>query len=125
MFLNGVRLKRGDDYYCTNSNTSTTAITSGNAATFVRLESVPSTNDILSVMAFGQIANNLAVNTAGGTFTGAVTFEGQNTHNTGSNTFTLPTTRGTDNQVLSITGSSGAPTWSDTLSGPSITGIKY
>mgnify|MGYP003137606768 CR=1 FL=1 len=73
VFLNGVRLKRGNDYYCTNSNTSTTPIASGNAATFVRLETVPSTNDILSVMAFGQIANNLAVNTAGGTFTGNIT----------------------------------------------------
>ena len=125
VFLNGVRLKRGSDYYCTNSNTSTTPIASGNAATFVRLETVPGSSDILSVMAFGQIANNLAVNVSGGTFTGGVTFEAGTTHNTGSNTFTLPTTRGTDNQVLSITGSSGATTWSDTLSGPSITGIKY
>ena len=61
VFLNGVRLKRGSDYYCTNSNTSTTPIASGNAATFVRLETVPGSSDILSVMAFGQIANNLSL----------------------------------------------------------------
>ena len=123
VFLNGVRLKRGSDYYCTNSNTSTTPISSGNAATFVRLETVPGSSDILSVMAFGQIANNLAVNTAGGTFTGGVTFEAGTTHNTGNNTFTMPTTRGTDSQVLTRTGSSGATTWSTTIQAPSITSV--
>tara|TARA_B100002019_G_scaffold53771_2_gene45904 strand:+ start:4968 stop:8546 length:3579 start_codon:yes stop_codon:yes gene_type:complete len=123
VFLNGVRLKRGSDYYCTNSNTSTTPISSGNAATFVRLETVPGSSDILSVMAFGQIANNLAVNTAGGTFTGGVTFEAGTTHNTGNNTFTLPTTRGTNGQVLTRTGSSGATTWSTTITQPAITSV--
>ena len=127
VFLNGVRLKRGNDYYCTNSNTSTTPISSGNGATFVRLETVPGTNDILSVMAFGQIANNLAVNTAGGTFTGGVTFEGQNTHNTGSNTFTMPTTRGDNNYVLTRDNSvgTGGTAWKETALGPTITSIKY
>jgi len=127
VFLNGVRLKRGSDYYCTNSNTSTTPIASGNAATFVRLETVPSTNDILSVMAFGQIANNLAVNIAGGTFTGGVTFEAGTTHNTGNNTFTLPTTRGTDGYVLTRDDSvgTGGTTWNQAVASPVITSITY
>ena len=125
VFLNGVRLKRGSDYYCTNSNTSTTPISSGNGATFVRLETVPGSSDILSVMAFGQIANNLAVNTAGGTFTGAVTFEGQNTHNTGSNTFTMPTTRGLDEYVLTRDDSvgTGGTAWKETITSPGITSV--
>ena len=127
VFLNGVRLKRGSDYYCTNSNTSTTPIASGNAATFVRLETVPGSSDILSVMAFGQIANNLAVNTAGGTFTGGVTFEAGTTHNTGSNTFTMPTTRGTDGYVLTRDDSvgTGGTAWKETVVPPTITSITY
>ena len=126
VFLNGVRLKRGSDYYCTNSNTSTTPIASGNAATFVRLETVPGSSDILSVMAFGQVGNNLAVNTAGGTFTGGVTFEAGTTHNTGNNTFTMPTTRGTDGYVLTRDDSvgTGGTAWKETISAPSITNIS-
>ena len=127
VFLNGVRLKRGSDYYCTNSNTSTTPIASGNSATFVRLETVPGSSDILSIMAFGQIANNLAVNTAGGTFTGGVTFEAGTTHNTGSNTFTMPTTRGTDTYVLTRddTAGTGGTAWKETIIPPTITSITY
>ena len=126
VFLNGVRLKRGSDYYSTTNNTSETAIASGNAATFVRLETVPGSSDILSVMAFGQIANNLAVNTAGGTFTGGVTFEAGTTHNTGSNTFTMPTTRGLDNYVLTRDDSigTGGTTWKETITQPSITSVS-
>lgn len=127
VFLNGVRLKRGSDYYCTNSNTSTTPIASGNAATFVRLETVPGSSDILSVMAFGQIANNLAVNTAGGTFTGGVTFEAGTTHNLTSNntSFTLPTTRGTDAYVLTRDDSvgTGGTAWKQTITAPTITNV--
>ena len=76
VFLNGVRLKRGDDYINTTTNTDGNPLvpqSSGNAANFLRLETVPGSSVILSVMAFGQIANNLAVNTAGGTFTGNIT----------------------------------------------------
>ena len=132
VFLNGVRLKRGSDYYCTNSNTSTTPIASGNAATFVRLETVPGSSDILSIMAFGQIANNLAVNTAGGAFTGTVTLPSpvvtnpNITFNTGSNTFTMPTTRGSDNYVLTRddTAGTGGTAWKETISAPSITNVS-
>lgn len=128
VFLNGVRLKRGSDYYCTNSNTSTTPIASGNAATFVRLETVPGSSDILSIMAFGQIANNLAVNTTGGTFTGGVTFEAGTTHNLTSNntSFTLPTTRGNNNYVLTRDDSvgTGGTAWKETLLTPTISSIS-
>ena len=123
VFLNGVRLKRGDDYYCTTSNTSTTPITSGNPANFIRLETVPGSSDILSVMAFGQVSASTVVPPSGGTFTGGVTFEAGTTHNTGSNTFTMPTTRGTDGQILTIDGNAGATTWTTTIQAPSIISV--
>ena len=128
VWLNGVRLKRGSDYICTNTNSDTTARSAGNSANFVKLETVPGSSDILSIMAFGQIDNNLAVNKAGGTFTGGVTFEAGTTHNLTSNntSFTLPTTRGTDGYVLTRDDSvgTGGTAWKETITAPSITNIS-
>jgi hypothetical protein len=126
VFLNGVRLKRGDDYYCTTSNTSTTPITSGNPANFIRLETVPGSSDILSVMAFGQVSASTVVPPSGGTFTGGVTFEAGTTHNTGSNTFTMPTTRGLNNYVLTRDDSigTGGTTWKETLLTPTVSSVS-
>lgn len=122
VWLNGVRQVQGSDYYCVNSNSSTTNITSGTATHIYFISNVAS-SDVISFMAFGQVSSTAVVAKSGGTFTGAVTFEGQNTHNTGSNTFTMPTTRGSDAQVLTRTGTSGATTWASTVATPTITSV--
>ena len=125
VWLNGIRLVQGSDYYSVNSNTSTTNIASGEASHLYFISNVAST-DVISVMAFGQITSTAVVAKSGGTFTGAVTFEGQNTHNTGSNTFTMPTTRGTDNYVLTRDDSAGTggTTWKATELAPATTSIS-
>ena len=73
VWLNGVRLKQGSDYLSTATNTATTAVGSTAQANFIRLETVPSSTDTLSVMAFGQISNTNVVSPSGGTFTGNIT----------------------------------------------------
>lgn len=126
VWLNGVRQVQGSDYYCVNSSSSTTNITSG-TATHIYFVSNVASSDVISLMAFGQVNSTSVVPVSGGTFTGAVTFEGQNTHNTGSNTFTMPTTRGTNNYVLTRddTAGTGGTTWKETALSPTISSVTY
>jgi len=124
VWLNGVRQVQGSDYYSVNSNSSTTNITSGTASHIYFISNVAST-DVISIMAFGQVNSTAVVAKSGGTFTGGVTFEAGTTHNTGSNTFTMPTTRGDNNYVLTRDNSvgTGGTAWKETVTAPSISSV--
>lgn len=71
VWLNGIRLVQGSDYYSVNSNSSTTNMTSG-ASTHIYFISNVASTDVISAMAFGQIDSTTVVPISGGTFTGTV-----------------------------------------------------
>ena len=115
VYLNGVKL--------VEKSGSTGDFTLSPSTNTITLESSVSSGDVVDVVCLKTFQLADAVPASGGTFTGGVTFEAGTTHNTGNNTFTLPTTRGASGQVLSRTGSSGATTWATTVTQPTITSV--
>ena len=96
VWRNGVKLVPTTDYTVQVSTSKVTLLSAASSA------------DEITVQVVGGVIHNNGL-----------------TVNSGSNSFFLPTTRGTDRQVLSRTGSSGATTWSDTITSPAITSITY
>ena len=88
----------------------TTDYTVQASASKVTLLSAASSDDEITVQVVGGVIHNNGL-----------------TVNSGSNSFFLPTNRGSDNYVLTRddTAGTGGTTWKETLSIPTITGIKY
>jgi len=72
VFLNGVRQIANTDYKSTNSNSSTTHLTSGTPS-HIYFVSATDSADVISMVAFGTVSTISVVPAGGGTFTGAVT----------------------------------------------------
>ena len=82
----------------------------------------PATNKVTLASPGASSADEITVQVVGG-----VIHNNGLTVNSGSNSFSLPTTRGSDNYVLTRDDSTGTggTTWKETLQGPTISGIKY
>lgn len=111
VYLNGVKL--------VEKSGSTGDFTLSPSTNTITLESSVSSGDVVDVVCLKTFQLADAVPASGGNFTGAVKFneDGNNT------SFTLPTTRGTVGQVLTINNTSGGTTWSTTVTQPTITSV--
>lgn len=98
VWRNGIKLVPTTDF---TVQPATSKVTLGSGAT---------ANDEITVQVVGGVIHNNGL-----------------TVNSGSNSFFLPTTRGTDNYVLTRDDSigTGGTAWKETLQGPTITAIKY
>ena len=103
VWRNGVKLVPTTDF---TVQPTTSKVTLGSVATIA---------DEITVQVVGVIVNNDFPLKSG--MTGAV-------FNTSSNTFTMPTTRGTDGQVMTSDGA-GASTWETTASSPIVISVTY
>ena len=100
VWRNGIKLVPTTDYTVDASANTVTLVNPG-----------ASTDDEITVQVVGALQHENLVQKENAEF------------NSGNNSYTMPTTRGADGQVLTRTGTSGATTWATTVTQPAITSV--